>query len=90
MRLYEGSIKAERGSRYHMQEAGAPAHLGTHFLTGTKVQTGTEVQILTQKVLLELGFTIADGLEYVRCATAGMRPTSVWGLKLLVYEALSY
>ena len=33
-------------SGYHMQEAGAPAHL-------------------------ELGLTIADGLEYVRCGTAG-------------------
>mmetsp|Transcript_58121 Transcript_58121/g.152784 ORF Transcript_58121/g.152784 Transcript_58121/m.152784 type:complete len:758 (-) Transcript_58121:342-2615(-) len=32
-------------SGYHIQEAGAPAHL-------------------------ELGFTIADGLEYVRCGTA--------------------
>jgi len=32
-------------SGYHMQEAGAPAHL-------------------------ELGFTIADGIEYVRCGTA--------------------
>jgi len=36
-------------SGYHMQEAGAPAHL-------------------------ELGFTIADGIEYVRCGTAAGTP----------------
>jgi hypothetical protein len=31
---------------------------------------------------------LPDGVE--RRGTQGQRPVSVWGLKLLVYEALSY